>query len=52
VTSSAASWGGSPAHTQKLQVTFTPQMKGPVKARIFVAKPSITVYVDPLLTIS
>jgi hypothetical protein len=52
VTSSSASWGGSPAHTQKLQVTFTPQMKGPIKARIYVAKPSITVYVDPLITVA
>lgn len=51
VTTSAASWGGSPAFTQKLQVTFTPQMKGWIKARIFVAKPSITVYIDPLLTV-
>lgn len=50
VTSSGASWGGSPASTQKLQITFTPQMKGPIKARIFVAKPSITVYVEPLIT--
>jgi len=52
VTTSSASWGGSPAVTQKLQVTFTPQMKGPIKARIYVAKPSITVYVDPLITVA
>jgi hypothetical protein len=52
VTTSSATWGGSPAHTQKLQVTFTPQMKGPVKARVFVAKASATIYVDPLITIT
>ncbi len=52
VTSSAASWGGSPAVTQKLQVTFTPQMKGPIKARIYISKPSTTVYIDPLITVT
>lgn len=52
VTSSTASWGGSPASTQKLQVTFTPQMKGPIKARIFLAKASTTVFVDPLITVT
>lgn len=54
ITSSTAVWGGGLAGstTQKLQVTFTPQLKGPVKARIYVGKPSQTVYVDPRLTIS
>jgi hypothetical protein len=52
VTSSSASWSGSPAVTQKLQVTFTPQMKGPIKARIYVAKKSATIYVDPLITVA
>lgn len=52
VTTSAASWGGSPAHTQKLQVIFTPQMKGPIKARIYVAKASTTVFIDPLITVT
>lgn len=52
ITTSSASWGGSPANTQKLQITFTPNMKGPIKARIFVAKPSITVYIDPLITVA
>lgn len=52
VPTSSASWGGSPVSTQKLQVTFTPQMKGPVKARVFVAKASATVYIDPLITIT
>ncbi len=52
VTTSAAAWGGSPANTQKMQVTFTPQMVGPIKARIYVAKKSITVYVDPVITVT
>lgn len=52
ITTSTATWSGSPAAKQKLQVTFTPQMKGVVKARVFVAKASATVYVDPLITIT
>jgi hypothetical protein len=52
VTSSSAAWGGSPAHTQKLQCTFTPQKKGPVVARIYVGKASATIYVDPMITIT
>jgi hypothetical protein len=52
VTSSSASWGGSPVYRQKLQCTFTPQKKGPVVARVYVAKPNATVYVDPMITIA
>ena len=52
VTSSAASWASSPGTTQKLQVPFTPQQKGPIKARVFVGKASQTLYVDPLITIT
>lgn len=37
---------------QKLSVTFTPQEKGMYVARVFVGKPSYTVYVDPTVTIS
>lgn len=48
---STDSWGGSPAHTQYLQVSFTPLMAGPIIARIYVAKPSITVYVNPLIVV-
>jgi hypothetical protein len=44
--------GGSPAVKQKLSVSFTPQMKGVVKARIYVARASTTVYIDPLITIT
>lgn len=34
---------------QSLSVTFTPTSKGPVRARVMLAKASTTVYVDPLL---
>lgn len=52
VPSSSATWTGSPAVTQKLEVAFTPQMKGPIKARIYVAKKNATVYIDPLITVA
>ncbi len=53
VTTSTAAWNSSPATPvyQKLQVTFTPQLAGLVIARVKLAKPSTTVYVDPLITI-
>ena len=37
---------------QKLEVTFTPQLKGPVIGRVYVARPSTTVYIDPVMTIT
>lgn len=49
---SSASWSGSPAVKQYLQVTFTPQMKGPIKARVFVGKQNTTVYIDPMITVA
>lgn len=52
LTASSATWTGALANVYKMSVAFTPQMKGPVKARIYVAKPSTTLYIDPLLTIS
>lgn len=52
VTSSTASWGGSPTYTQKLQCAFTPQKAGPVVARVYVGKASATIYVDPMITIT
>jgi hypothetical protein len=52
--SSSAAWTGDAAgwDTQKLSVSFTPKEKGYVHARVCVAKASVTVYVDPLLTIA
>lgn len=52
---SAATWtttGMSNPNEQKLSVTFTPQEKGLIIARVCTAKASYTVYVDPLLVIS
>ena len=52
--SSAAQWvstGMTNPNKQKLEVTFTPQMKGFVYARVCLAKPSYTVYVDPKPTV-
>jgi hypothetical protein len=52
LTTSTATWTGALANKYKLQVTFTPQLKGVIKARIYVAKSSTTVYVDPLVTVA
>ena len=54
-TTSSASWTTTGLTTpvkQKLAVTFTPQEKGFIQARVVLAKASATVYVDPLLTVS
>ena len=54
-TTSSASWvttGLTTPVKQKLQVTFTPNLAGYVVARVHLAKPSATVYVDPLVTIT
>ena len=48
-TSSSATWGGSTT-AFNLDVTFTPQQKGWVYARVKCAKPSSTFYIDPLVT--
>jgi hypothetical protein len=51
---STATWnttGMINPNTQKLEITFTPQMRGFVYARVCLAKPSYTVYVDPKLTV-
>lgn len=53
--SSSATWtttGLTTPVTQKLSVTFTPQMKGYIHARVCVGKASKTVYVDPVLTVA
>lgn len=55
VASSAAAWTttglGSPV-MQKLEVTFTPEIAGLVRARVYIARPSLTVYIDPKLTLA
>ncbi|RUX95816.1 hypothetical protein [Mesorhizobium sp. M7D.F.Ca.US.004.01.2.1] len=49
--SSSESWGGSTA-SFKLDVTFTPQQKGWVLARVKAGKASSTFYVDPKVTLT
>jgi hypothetical protein len=49
--SSSASWNGSTTKF-KLDVTFTPQQKGWVYARVKCAKASSTFYIDPLVTLT
>lgn len=52
---SAASWtttGLTNPNEQKLSVSFTPQEKGFITARVFVGKPSYTLYVDPEITVT
>lgn len=54
-TSSSVTWtttGLASPVKQSLSVTFTPQMKGPVIAKVYVARASTTVYVDPVATIA
>lgn len=54
-TTSSETWtttGMSNPNTQKLSVTFTPQEKGYLQAKVYLAKPSKTVYIDPKLTVA
>ena len=54
-TASSETWtttGMSNPNKQKLSVTFTPQMKGFIRAKVFLAKASKTIYVDPVLTVT
>lgn len=53
--SSSAGWtttGLSTPLKQKLSVTFTPSAAGWLQAKVRLAKPSTTVYVDPMLTVA
>jgi hypothetical protein len=52
LTSSTATWASSPGTAMKMSVSFTPQMKGYVYVRVYVAKASQTLYVDPVITLS
>lgn len=52
-TTSSVTWNNMTTPTkQKLEVSFTPQVKGLFTARVMLAKASTTVYVDPILTVS
>lgn len=50
--SSWATTGLASPVTQTLSVSFTPQEKGLIRARVCLAKPSTTVYYDPLLQVA
>lgn len=50
-TSSSETWGGSTTKF-KLAVSFTPQQKGWLYARVKCAKASSTFYIDPLVTLT
>ena len=50
-TSSSETWGGSTT-AFKMSVTFTPQQKGWIYARVKCAKASSTFYIDPLVKLS
>lgn len=55
VQASAATWtttGMSNPNAFLLQAVVTPGKKGPVTARIFLAKPNTTIYVDPLIKVT
>lgn len=54
-TASTATWtttGLTNPNKQKLSVTFTPQAKGFITAKVMLAKSSKTIYVDPLLQVA
>ncbi|KKM90868.1 hypothetical protein LCGC14_1234200, partial [marine sediment metagenome] len=50
----ATAWDSDPASVQDMQLalTFTPQEIGFIHLKVMLAKPSTTVYVDPLAVIS
>lgn len=47
-----STWNGSSTYSQKLQVTFTPALAGPITVRVHLAKASTTMYVDPKVYIT
>jgi hypothetical protein len=51
---STATWNSSPATPvkQQLSVTFVPQLAGRVRGQVRLGKPSSTVYINPVITIS
>lgn len=54
-TASVKTWtttGLTNPNTQALAVSFTPQEKGPILGKVMLAKPTYTIYVDPLLVVA
>ena len=47
-TDGTSTWNGTGVGTkQKVSITYTPDIAGPVTIRCFLAKPSTTIYIDP-----
>lgn len=44
--------GSATWNTRKLECTFTPQEAGYIQARVYLAKPSTVVFVDPKITVA
>jgi hypothetical protein len=51
-TTSTATWGGALTGKFKMAVTITPQQKGPITAYVKIGKPSATIYIDPMITVT
>lgn len=52
-TDGSSTWNGSGVGTkQKIDVSISPTIAGPVSVRVHLAKPSTTVYVDPRLEVA
>ena len=49
LTTDTSTWGGSITNKYKIVLTYTAVNAGPVKARFYLAKPSVTIYVDPYI---
>lgn len=47
LTSDTSTWASAKANKYSISVTFTPQVKGSIKFRVYIAKASTTVYFDP-----
>lgn len=52
LTTDTSTWGGAITNKYTVVLTYTAVNKGPVKARFYIAKPSVTVYVDPYIYIT
>lgn len=52
LTSDSSTWGGAITNKYKIVLTWTPTQVGVLKVRFYLAKPSVTVYVDPEIVIS
>lgn len=52
LTSDTSTWGGSITNKYSIALTVNTQLAGPIKIRLYLAKPSITVYVDPYIYIT